>query len=717
MAKQIPRSRELDPATRQALIWVREYVDLSIAAIPGGGGGGVTDHGLLTGLADDDHTQYHNDLRGDARYTQRANNLSDLGSAATARTNLGLGALATLNQVTGTEIANGAVSTNQIFIASVVNGKLANVNSGTFKGRITAGVGAPEDLTGTQATTLLDVFTTALKGLVPSGGSASTFLRGDATWQTVGDVLKANNLSDLTNVVTARTNLGLGGAAVLNVGTTTGTVAAGDDSRITGAAQKASNLSDLANAATARTNLGLGSLATLSTVSTGNISSNAVTNALLATVSSGIIKGRITAAVGNVEDLTGTQVTSMLDVFNTTTKGLVPSGGSASTFLRGDGTWQSIAGGGDMLRANNLSDVLSVSTARTNLGLGTGDSPQFSNVVTPNLTNAGLQNVAGTAYFHLDRALTGNSQWKGKTGTGSYIDADSLFVRDAAGSVSRLAVDSTGTTVGGANPNLIVGAAAGGANIITMPNTSGVAAPTVNPAAQSAGMKLQLYPNRASAGLGDYGLGIDANTLWHQIPGSGQAYKWYAGSTEIANLSGAGVLKLNNVNIAPISNGNSATQAASGADTYLTASSLPIGGRIKAGTTLYWRFTFSKTAAGTAAPIITVRFGTAGTTADTARCTFNAFTAQTAAADTGWIEIAVSLSGSSATATALATCTIRHKNTTTGISTQAQEQLFNVTSATFDTTVANLIAGVSVNPGASGVWTFQTVHARADNFV
>lgn len=29
---------------------------------------GVTDHGLLTGLSDDDHTQYHNDARGDVRY-------------------------------------------------------------------------------------------------------------------------------------------------------------------------------------------------------------------------------------------------------------------------------------------------------------------------------------------------------------------------------------------------------------------------------------------------------------------------------------------------------------------------------------------------------------------------------------------------------------------------------------------------------------------------
>lgn len=34
----------------------------------GGGGGGVTAHGALTGLANDDHTQYLNSTRGDARY-------------------------------------------------------------------------------------------------------------------------------------------------------------------------------------------------------------------------------------------------------------------------------------------------------------------------------------------------------------------------------------------------------------------------------------------------------------------------------------------------------------------------------------------------------------------------------------------------------------------------------------------------------------------------
>lgn len=80
----------------------------------------------------------------------------------------------------------------------------------------------------------------------------------------VGALATANNLADVPNAATSRANLGLGNSATRAVGTTAGTVAAGDDSRITGAAQKASNLSDLASASTARTNLGLGGAAVLS---------------------------------------------------------------------------------------------------------------------------------------------------------------------------------------------------------------------------------------------------------------------------------------------------------------------------------------------------------------------------------------------------------------------------------------------------------------------
>ncbi|EKN4072424.1 TPA: tail fiber protein [Yersinia enterocolitica] len=72
---------------------------------------------------------------------------------------------------------------------------------------------------------------------------------------------KSANLSDLQSTSTARTNLGLGGAAVLNVGTTVGTVAAGDDPRITASLLKANNLSDLTNVPAALSNLGLGDAA------------------------------------------------------------------------------------------------------------------------------------------------------------------------------------------------------------------------------------------------------------------------------------------------------------------------------------------------------------------------------------------------------------------------------------------------------------------------
>src|SRR5687768_6040150 len=80
----------------------------------------------------------------------------------------------------------GTIGTSKITDDAVTYAKMQNISAtARLVGRITSGAGDTEELTGTQATTLLDVFTSALKGLVPSSGGGSTnYLRADGTWAT-----------------------------------------------------------------------------------------------------------------------------------------------------------------------------------------------------------------------------------------------------------------------------------------------------------------------------------------------------------------------------------------------------------------------------------------------------------------------------------------------------------------------------------------------------
>lgn len=75
---------------------------------------------------------------------------------------------------------------------------------------------------------------------IPLADSAASWGLKKLTWANIKATLasvflsRANNLSDLANASTSRTNLGLGDSATRNVGTTAGTVAAGDDPRFAG---------------------------------------------------------------------------------------------------------------------------------------------------------------------------------------------------------------------------------------------------------------------------------------------------------------------------------------------------------------------------------------------------------------------------------------------------------------------------------------------------
>lgn len=164
-----------------------------------------------------------------------------------------------------------------------------------------------------------------------------------------------------------------------------------------------------------------------------------------------------------------------------------------------------------------------------------------------------------------------------------------------------------------------------------------------------------------------------------------------------------------------IRNWNTADVVASAADTYLTGSALsvPTGLSLQVGTTMKWRIYMTKTAAGTAAPTWIVRVGTAGTTADTARLTFTG-PAQTAAVDTGFVEITAILRNVGASGVLVGGLILNHNLATTGFANVGSPTL-QVTSVGFDTTVTGTIIGVSVNPGASGVWTHQVVKAEMLN--
>lgn len=305
--------------------------------------------------------------------------------------------------------------------------KIQNVSAtARILGRITAGAGDIEELTGTQATTLLDNFTSALKGLAPaSGGGTTNFLRADGTWAappgtiTAGHVIRDDGVG-----MTQRAALNfVSGASAGNITFILADDAANGETEVTGtlAAQAANTL--LANATagsaaptalaiaaeslvgrtsgnlqaiTSATQTALiraaGSLFWASaaadqvlrrsgsgdlgfgTLVTNNIGDDQVTFNKTQNITNNRILGRITAAAGNIEELTPTQVTSMLDVFTVADKGLVPaSGGGTTNFLRADGAFAAPAG-----TVYSSGDSITVSGTTINYTGATGASAEVN---------------------------------------------------------------------------------------------------------------------------------------------------------------------------------------------------------------------------------------------------------------------------------------------------------------------------------------------------
>jgi len=161
-------------------------------------------------------------------------------------------------------------------------------------------------------------------------------------------------------------------------------------------------------------------------------------------------------------------------------------------------------------------------------------------------------------------------------------------------------------------------------------------------------------------------------------------------------------------------NANATDVVANATDTYLTGSALTVSGFIKVGSTLRWSLMASKTVAGTAVPTYNIRFGAGGTLTDTARITTTGV-AQTAATDFARIDIVAVVRALGATTVVAGGHCLQHSNGVIGFKNDEGNNIASATSAAFDSTPGSTQAGISINPGAAGVWTFQVVSACLEN--
>ena len=217
------------------------------------------------------------------------------------------GALTAVNDTNVTLTLGGAPTTALLKATSITvgwtgtlaNARLATMAAHTYKGNNTGATAAPIDVTGTQLTADLNLFTSALQGLAPaSGGGTVNFLRADGSWAAPpgGAVTPAA----LTAVNDTNVTLTLGGTP--------------------------------ATALLQATSITVGWSGTLA-------------NARLAPMAAHTHKGNNTAASAAPIDLTSAQLTADLNLFTGTLQGLVPgSGGGTANYLRADGTWAAPVG-------------------------------------------------------------------------------------------------------------------------------------------------------------------------------------------------------------------------------------------------------------------------------------------------------------------------------------------------------------------------------------
>lgn len=343
-----------------------------------------------------------------------------VGDGSNVATSVAMSGDATIANTGAVTIANEAIS----------NSKLANVSTATFKGRVSAGTGDIEDLTGTQATTILDnvvgdTGSGGIKGLVPapaSGDAASSkFLKADGTWAVIsgsGDVVGPASSTDnalarfdgTTGKILQNSGASLDDSGNLTANNLSGTNT-GDQTTITGNAGTATALE------TART------IGGTSFDGTANIAIGSLNITNVASTTSAELAGLISDKTGSGSLVFGTSPTLVTPALGTP---------SALVATNVTGTASGLTAGTVTTNANLTGDVTSIGNATT-----LTNAPVIAKVLTGYTKGAGT--VASTdSILQAIQKLDGNDDAK----LGTSLTDSQIFV----GNGSNLA---TGVTISG----------------------------------------------------------------------------------------------------------------------------------------------------------------------------------------------------------------------------------------------------------------------------